>query len=65
MIIVAKQLKDTKEKYFSDKVDECEGDTKMLPKITEKLLVNQHIQLLPTDEDDTHLGGIYISSGKF
>ena len=57
--IVAKQLNDTKEKYFSDKLDECPGDTKMLHKITDKLLVNQHIQLLPTDDDDTHLANVF------
>ena len=57
--IVAKPLNDTKEKYFSDKVDECAGDTKMLHKITDKLLVNQNIQLLPTDEDDTHLANVF------
>ena len=57
--IVAKQLNDTKEKYLSDKVDECAGDTKMLHKITDKLLVNQHIQLLPTNDDDTHLANVF------
>ena len=57
--IVAKQLNDTKEKYFSDKVDECAGDTKMLHKIADKLLVNQHIQLLPTDDDDNLLANAF------
>ena len=57
--IVAKQLIDTTEKYFSDKVDECASDTKMLHKITDKLLVTQHIQLLLTDEDDTHLANVF------
>ena len=31
----------------------------MLHKMTDKLLVNQHIQLLPTDDDDTHLANTF------
>ena len=46
---------DTKEKYFSDKVDKyvSVGDTKLLHKIANKLLVNQHIQ-----QDDTYLNRV-------
>ena len=53
--VVAKQLSDTKQKYYSDKIIECAGDTKMLHSITNKLLIDQHTQQLPHDDEDTHL----------
>ena len=45
----------TKQKYYSNKIIECAGDTKMLHSITNKLLIDQHTQQLPNDDDDTHL----------
>ena len=53
--MVAKQLSDTKQKYYSDKIMECAGDAKMLHSITNKLMIDQHTQQLPHDDDDTHL----------
>ena len=53
--VVAKQLSDIKQKYYSDKIIECAGDAKMLHSITNKLLIDQHTQQLPRDDDDTHL----------
>ena len=57
--VVAKQLSDTKHKYYSNKITECAGDTKMLHSITNKLLVDQHTQQLPSDDDDTHLANTF------
>ena len=45
--------------YYSNKIIECAGDTKMLHSITNKLLVDQHTQLLPSDDDDTRLANIF------
>ena len=53
--VVAKQLSDTKQKYYKAKIIECAGYAKMLPSITNKLLIDQHTQQLPHDDDDTHL----------
>ena len=58
-LIPIKQLSNTKQKYYSNKIIECAGDTKMLHSITNKLLVDQHTQQLPSDDDDTHLANIF------
>ena len=42
--VVAKQLRDIKDKYLSDKVDECSGDIKMLHKVTDTFLGNENAQ---------------------
>ena len=53
--VVAKQLSDTKQKYYSDKIIECAGNAKMLHSITNKLSIDQQTQQLLHDDDDTHL----------
>ena len=53
--VVAKELNCTKRTYLSAKVIQCANNSKELHKITEKLLVNQHQQTLPSDEDHSHL----------
>ena len=51
----AKQLSDTKQIYYSDMIIECAGDAKMLHSITNKLLIDQHTQQLPSYDDETQL----------
>ena len=53
--VVAKKLNSAKRTYLSAKVIQCANNPKELHKITDKLLVNQHQQTLPSDEDHSHL----------
>ena len=55
--VVAKQLSDTKQKYYPNKIIECADDTKTL-------LVDQHIQQFPSDDNDTHLANIFCDYFK-
>ena len=53
--MVAKQLNNAKQKYYSGKIIEYAGDVKMLHSITNNLLIHQHTQQLPSDDYETHL----------
>ena len=50
--VVAKQLNDTKTAYLSEKITKCDGNPKLLHKLIDKLLVNQHQQQLPSHDND-------------
>ena len=45
----------SKATYYSTKVRECAGNPKLLHKLTDKLITNQHQQQLPSDEDEIRL----------
>ena len=53
--VVAKELDCAKGTYLSTKVKQCTNDPNELHTITDKLLVKQHQQTLPSDEDHSHL----------
>ena len=55
--VLAKQLSDRKATYYSTKVRECAGNPKLLHKLTDKLIINQHQHQhqLPSDEDEARL----------
>ena len=53
--VLAKQLSDRKATYYSTKVRECAGNPKLLHKLTDKLITNQHQQQLPSDGDEIRL----------
>ena len=59
--IVGKELSEAKTLYLSTKVAQCANDPKQLHRITDKLLVNQHQQMLPSDDDHTHLANAFGS----
>ena len=48
----ALELNDTKTAYLSDKITKCDGNPKLLHKLIDKLLVNQHQQQLPSHDND-------------
>ena len=50
--VVAKQLNDTKTAYLSEKITKCDGNPKLLHKLIDKLLVNQHQQQFPSHDND-------------
>ena len=52
---VAKHLTDAKTDYYSKKVEECAGNSKLIHQLANKLLVNQHVQQLPSGDDDLQL----------
>ncbi len=52
-------LTDTKLSYYSNKINECNGNTKALYKLTEKLLVNQHNQTLPSGQEENTLANSF------
>ena len=56
-----KELSDAKTLYLSTKVAQCANDPKLLHRITDKLLVNQHQQMLPSDDDHIHLANAFGS----
>ena len=45
--------------YLYTKVIQCANNPKKLHSITDKLLVNQHQQTLPSDEDHSHLANSF------
>ena len=45
-------MNDTKTAYLSDKITKCDGNPKLLHKLIDKLLVNQHQQQLPSHDND-------------
>ena len=53
--VVEKELNLAKRTYLSTKVIQCANNPKEQHKITDKLLVNQHQQTLPSDKDHSHL----------
>ena len=53
--IVAKQLNDRKPEYHSRKIAECGGDSKQIHRLTDKLLISQNEQRLPSTDDDVLL----------
>ena len=52
---VAKQLNDRKTEYYSMKIAECGGDSKQIHRLTDKLLISQSQQRLPSTDDDVLL----------
>ena len=57
--VVAKQLSNTKTACLSDKITKCDCNPKLLHKLIDKLLVNQHQQQLPSHDNDE------LSANKF
>ena len=52
-------MNDTKTAYLSDKITKCDSNPKLLHKLIDKLLVNQHQQQLPSHDNDE------LSANKF
>ena len=52
---VSKEINAAKTLYYSNRVEECQNDSKLLHKITSTLLVNQHQITLPSTENDEEL----------
>ena len=52
---VAKQLNDRKTEYYSMKIAECGRDSKQIHRLTDKLLISQNQQRLPSTDDDVLL----------
>ena len=61
---VAKHLTDAKTDYYSKKVEECAGNSKLIHQLANKLLVNQHVQQLPSDDDDLQLANRFCDYFK-
>ena len=56
---VSKKINAAKSLYYSNRVEECQNDSKLLHKITSTLLVNQHQITLPSTENDEELANIF------
>ena len=61
---VAKHLTDAKTDYYSKKVEECAGNSKLIHQLANKLLVNQHVQQLPSGDDDLQLANRFCDYFK-
>ena len=58
-VTVAHELVSAKTTFYTKKITECNGNSKSLYKITEKLLVNQHQQTLPTHQCEITLANAF------
>ena len=61
---VSKEINAAKSLCYSNRVEECHNDSKLLHKITSIVLVNQHQITLPSTENDEELAnnfGAYVT----
>ena len=61
---VAKYLTDAKTDYYSKKVEECARNSKLIHQLANKLLVNQHVQQLPSGDDNLQLANRFYDTLK-